>query len=116
MIIEDKIRDEKFQYGINREGAKYQHYQLEKLINTKNILQVTRYSDQGRIIEQATFTYSPLGKAFEKQIKAIEDQGEKQVKELEQHGKQPVKYKDENEPLMEEIRDLSKQIDFNLSL
>ena len=96
MIIEDKTRDEKFQYGINREAAKYQHYQSEKLINT-NILQVTRYSDQGRIIEQAT--YSPLGKAFEKQIKAIEDQGEKQVKEFEKHGKQPVKYKDENEPL-----------------
>ena len=32
-------------------------------------------SDQSRIIEQAKFTYSPLGKAFEKQIKAIEYQG-----------------------------------------
>ena len=29
-------------------------------------------SDQSRITEQAKFTYSPLGKAFEKQIKAIE--------------------------------------------
>ena len=28
-------------------------------------------------IEQAKFTYSPLGKSFEKQIKRIEDQGEK---------------------------------------
>ena len=27
-------------------------------------------------MEQAKFTYSPLGKASEKQIKAIEDQGE----------------------------------------
>ena len=35
-------------------------------------------SDQNRIIEQAKFTYSPLGKAFGKQIKRIEDQGEKQ--------------------------------------
>ena len=34
------------------------------------------------------FTYSPLGKAFEKQIKAIEDQGEKQVKAFEEHRKQ----------------------------
>ena len=34
-------------------------------------------SDQSRIIEQAKFTYSPLGKAFEKQIKAIEEQGKK---------------------------------------
>ena len=36
-------------------------------------------SNQQQIIEQAKFTYSPLGKAFEKQIKTIEDQGEKQV-------------------------------------
>ena len=33
-------------------------------------------SDQSRIIEQARFTYSPLGKAFEKKnkIKTIEEQ------------------------------------------
>ena len=36
-------------------------------------------SDQSRIIEQAKFTYSALEKGFEKQIKAIEDQGIKQV-------------------------------------
>ena len=34
-------------------------------------------STQQQIIEQAKFTYSPLGKAFEKQTKAIEDQGKK---------------------------------------
>ena len=38
--------------------------------------------DQRRIVEQTKFTYSPLSKAFEKQIKAIEDQGIKQVKAL----------------------------------
>ena len=48
-------------------------------------------SDQSTIIEQAKFTYSPLGKAFEKQIKTIEDQGEKQIKATEEHGKQVVK-------------------------
>ena len=31
--------------------------------------------------EQTKFTYSHLGKAFEKQRKTIEDQGEKQIKE-----------------------------------
>ena len=36
-------------------------------------------SNQQQIIEQAKFTYSPLGKAFEKQTKAIEDQGKKQI-------------------------------------
>ena len=35
------------------------------------------------MIEQAKFTYYPLGKAFEKQIKTIEDQGKKQIEALE---------------------------------
>ena len=51
-------------------------------------------SDQSKIIEQPKFTYFPLGKAFKKQTKAIEDQGEKQIKTFEKHGKQlnlPVK-------------------------
>ena len=39
-------------------------------------------SNQQQIIEHARFTYSPLGKTFEKQIKAIEDQGKKQVDAL----------------------------------
>ena len=30
---------------------------------------------QKRVIESAKFTYSPVGEAFEKQIKTIEDQG-----------------------------------------
>ena len=47
-------------------------------------------SDQRRVIEQVQFTYSPLGKTLEKQIKIIEDQGEKQKKALEKHGKQLV--------------------------
>ena len=34
-------------------------------------------SNQQQIREQARFTCSPLGKAFEKQIKTIEDQREK---------------------------------------
>ena len=41
------------------------------------------------MIQQANFTYSPLGKAFEKQIKTIEDQGKKQVKAI-QDNKQLV--------------------------
>ena len=39
-------------------------------------------SNQQQIIEQAKFTYSPLVKAFEKQTKTIEDQGEKQIKAI----------------------------------
>ena len=40
-------------------------------------------SDQQQIIQQTKFTYSPLGKAFEKQTKTIKDQGKKQVVALE---------------------------------
>ena len=39
-------------------------------------------SNQQQIIEQAKFTYSPLGKAFEKQTKRIKDQGEKQIEAI----------------------------------
>ena len=48
-------------------------------------------SNQQKIIEKARFTYSPLGKALEKQIKTIEDQRQKQVdalKDLNQKNKQ----------------------------
>ena len=54
-------------------------------------------SDPSRIIEQAKFTYSPLGKAFQKQIKTIEDQGENHIKAFEEHGKQRAKYSNEKE-------------------
>ena len=40
-------------------------------------------SNRQQIIEQAKFTYFPLGKAFERQIKTTEDQGQKQVDALE---------------------------------
>ena len=49
------------------------------------------------MIEQGKVTYSPLGKAFEKQTKAIKDQGEKQIdplKSLESSDKQLLSIKD----------------------
>ena len=39
-----------------------------------NILQEKKYDILIRAIEQAQFTYSPFGKALEKQAKTIEDQ------------------------------------------
>ena len=42
MTLEDQIRDEKLQYNINREAAKYQLYHQGKLISM-NILLVKRY-------------------------------------------------------------------------
>ena len=46
-------------------------------------------SNQQQIITQAKFTYFPLGKAFEKQAKTIEDQGEKHIKSMQD--KRPIK-------------------------
>ena len=39
-------------------------------------------SNRKQMIQQAKFSHSPLGKAFEKQIKTIEDQGKKQIDAL----------------------------------
>ena len=40
-------------------------------------------SNQRQIIEPAKFTYSLLGKPFQKQTNVIEEQGEKQIKTIE---------------------------------
>ena len=83
MAINDQIRDEKRQYDINREAAKTsalssgKFHKYEYLTGEDVLL-----SNQQQIVEQARFTYSPLGKVFGKQIKTIEDQGKKQVDAL----------------------------------
>ena len=48
--------------------------------------------NQKHIVEQVKFTYSSLGKAFEKQRKTIEDQGEKQIKSIENNEETTSKY------------------------
>ena len=83
MTIDDKIRDEKVQYDINREAGKMSallsgKIDKDEFFTGEKILP----SDQSGIIEQAKFTYSPLGEAFEKQIKTIKDQGIKQIEAL----------------------------------
>ena len=79
MTIDDQIRDETLQYDINRETAKISTLSSGK-INKYECLTGEELlpSNQKQIIKQAKFTYSPMGKAFEKQIKTIEDQGKKQ--------------------------------------
>ena len=70
MTADDKIRDEKLQYDINTEAAKmlvlssgktdkYEYFTSEEILPT----------NQGQIIEHTNFTYSTLGKTFEKQPK-----------------------------------------------
>ena len=90
MTIEDKIRDEKLQHDIKREAAKISALPSGKIdkyeyLTGEEILP----SNQQQIIQQAKFTYSPLGTGFEKQTKTIEDQGKKQVKAI-QDNKQLV--------------------------
>ena len=69
MSINDQIRDEKLQYDINREDDKIPALSSGKILKYEyltggDILP----SNQQQIIEQTKFTYSPLGRAFEKQI------------------------------------------------
>ena len=75
MTIDDKIRDEKLQYDINREPAKKSALLFGK-IDTNKYLTVEEILlfDQSRVVELATFIYSPLGKALKKETKTIKDQ------------------------------------------
>ena len=126
MTIEDQIKDEKLQYDINREAAKISALSSGKLdkyeyLTGEEILQ----SNQQQIIQQAKFNYSPLGKAIEKQIKTIEDQGEKQVialESLKDYDKKLTSIKDIipvenlNPEIINEIKrieEIEKQIDRN---
>ena len=76
LTIDDQIKNEKLPYDINREAAKISVSSSGKInkyeyLTSEEILP----SNQKQIIEQAKLTYSPFGKAFAKQTKAIEDQG-----------------------------------------
>ena len=83
MTINDQTRDEKLQYDINREAAKISVLSSVKIYKYEYLTgQDILPSNQQQIIEQAKFTCSPLGKAFEKQIKTIEDQGKHQLEAL----------------------------------
>ena len=118
MTINYQIRDEKLQYDINREAAKISALSSGKIhkyeyLTGEDILP----SNQQQIIEQTKFTYSHLGKVFEKQIKTIEDQGKKLVDTLENLKTKAITYKsdddDDNTPISKEIYDdiLEKRMD-----
>ena len=76
MTIDDKIRDETLKHDINKAPAKISVLSSGKIDKYEYLTDEERLPyHQSRIIEQAKFTYSPLGKAFEKQTKTIEKQG-----------------------------------------
>ena len=131
MTLEDQNKDEKLQYDINREAAKISALTSGKIdkyeyLTGEKILP----SNQQQIIEEAKFTYYPLGKAFEKQTKAIEDQGKKQIKAI-QDDKQLVGidnddytdklllskereiFKDVYNKRLDKLEELNNKIDYN---
>ena len=84
MTINDQSTGEKLQFDINREAAKILALSSGRIheyeyLTYEDILP----SNKQQIIEQARFTYFPLGNTFEKQTKTIEDQGQKQIDLLE---------------------------------
>ena len=104
MTIDHQIRDEKLQNDFNREAAK---------ISARSSGKVDKYeyltgeeilpSNQKQIIEQAKFTYSPFGKAFEKQIKTIQDRG--QVKTIKKYD-----YDDEDTPFISKQKEIFNEL------
>ena len=83
MTINDQNRDEKLQYDIDRKSAEISALSSGKIYKYECLTgEDVLPSNQQQIIEQAKFTYSALGKAFEKQIKTTEDQGKKQIDAL----------------------------------
>ena len=65
-----RLETKKLQYDINREAAKIsalssKEFNKYEYLSGEEILP----SNQQQLIEQAKFTYSPLEKAFKKQIK-----------------------------------------------
>ena len=132
MSINDQIKDEKLKYDLKREAAKISALSSGKLhkydyLTGEDILP----SDQQQIINQTKFTYSPLGKAFDKQIKTIEDYGKNQVGAIENlkliDRLKELKYDDESlkqetlrqetynkllDERIDEIQKLSKEIDY----
>ena len=115
MTVNDQIRDKKLQYDIDRKAAEISAKSSGKLhkyeyLTGEDILP----SNQQQIMEQAKFTYSPLGKAFEKQIKTIADQGEKQVKAIQDKGKtktiQKYAYDTEDAPLISKQKEIFNEL------
>ena len=133
MTIDNQIRDQKLQYDINRTAAKMSALSSGKInkyesLTGKEILS----SNQKEIIKQTKFTYSSLGKAFEKQTKTIKDQRKKQIDALNtlkpketkaindnkfDDKEKSLKYKEIYDELANqrigEIYKISNQIDFN---
>ena len=130
MTIDNQIKYEKIQYDVNREAAEIStlssgEFNKYEYLTGEEILP----SNKQQIIEQTKFTYSPLGKAFEKKVKTIEDQGEKQIKAIQDNRKQLISnddyknkllisieteiFKDIYNKRLDKIKELDNKIDYD---
>ena len=67
-----RLEIKKLQYDINREATKISAIWSNKFNKYEYLTgEEIQLPNQKQMIQQAKFTYSPLGKAFEKQIKTI---------------------------------------------
>ena len=114
MKINYQIRDEKLQYDINREAVKILALSSGKIhkyeyLTGEDILP----SNQQKINEQSRFTYSPLGKVFKKQKKAIEDQREK-IRAIQDQGQvktiRKYAYDDEDTPFISKQKEIFNKL------
>ena len=88
-----RLEMKKYNTILTEKQQKYRHYYQVKYINM-NSLEVKKYCFRikKKILEQANFTYSPLGKAFQKQRKTIEEQGKKQINAITNQNERSVKW------------------------
>ena len=67
MAINDKIRNEKLQYDINREASKVSVFSSDKIDKNESLTRKESLPpDEITMIEQVKFSYPHLGKALEK--------------------------------------------------
>ena len=98
-----KLKMKNYNMTLIEKLRKYQHEYLtgEEIVP----------SNQQQIIQQAKFTYSPLGKAIEKQRKTIEDQGKKQVEAIQDNQLVNINKDDyKNKLLLSKEREIFKDI------
>ena len=120
MTIDDQIEDEKIQYDINRKSAKISVLSSGKVDKYEYLTgEEILLSIKKQIIEQAKFIYSPLGKAFEKQIKIIEEQRKRQIKAIKNQGEiktiKKYAYSDKDSPLISKQKErFNKLVDERL--
>ena len=78
-----KFTDEKPQHHFNRAAAKISALPSDKINNNEYLTGKEMLpSGPSQIIQQAKFTYSPLGKTFKKQKNTTTEYGDKQTKAI----------------------------------